>query len=419
TLTGNKEALVVLGKMTDWAVKNLPRRQDEWYTLPENLYNCYALTKDARYLQMAKEYDYSKEYYDPFANGINAFTPERHAYSHVNTLTSAAKAYEFTGDEKYFKAITNAWTFLTTTQMYASGGWGADERFVKSGQGLLAGTLDKTHAHFETPCGAYANVNLDRYLLRFTGDTKYGDNMERVLYNGMLASLPMQSEGKTFYYSDYKPGTKKVYFREAWPCCSGTYAEITADYPLDIYFHDDRGLFVNLFTPSVVKWKVGKQNVSVEQATSYPESDNTTLTIHTSRPARFALHVRVPGWTAKPVKVMVNNKLESVPARAGSFLAIERIWHDGDVVKVTFPMALHYEAIAPESPDKQAMLYGPLLLVALTDKALTIKKENVQTIFSSQPDMFPKFEIDGGSTTFLPFYKVRDESYTTYFSVGR
>ena len=112
TLTDNKEALIVLKKMTDWAVKTLPRRKDEWYTLPENLYSCYALTNDARYLQMAKEYDYSKEYYDPFANGVNAFTPDRHAYSHVNTLCSAAKAYEVTGNEKYFKAIAFAATWL-------------------------------------------------------------------------------------------------------------------------------------------------------------------------------------------------------------------------------------------------------------------------------------------------------------------
>jgi len=80
TLTGNEEALVVLKEMTDWAVKNLPRRNDEWYTLPENLYDCFTLTKDKRYLEMAREYDYSKDYYDAFANGTNAFTPERHAY---------------------------------------------------------------------------------------------------------------------------------------------------------------------------------------------------------------------------------------------------------------------------------------------------------------------------------------------------
>ena len=77
--------------------------------------------------------------------------------------------------------------------------------------------------------------------------------MERVLLNGVLATLPMQPDSKTFYYSDYHSGGKKVYFNSDWPCCSSTYAQITADYPLDRYFHDDQALYVNLFTPSRVK----------------------------------------------------------------------------------------------------------------------------------------------------------------------
>jgi len=417
TLTGNKEALIVLKKMTDWAVKNLPRRRDEWYTLPENLYSCYALTKDSRYLQMAKEYDYSKEYYDPFANWVNAFTPDRHAYSHVNTLASAAKAYEVTGDEKYFKAIENAWTFLTTTQMYASGGWGPRERFVTPGQGHLAASIESIDNHFETPCGAYANTNLDRYLLRFTGDPKYADNMERVLLNGMLATLPMQPDGKTFYYSDYRSGTKKVYFGDAWPCCSGTYAQITADYPLDIFFHDDRGLYVNLFTPSRVHWQHGKQPVTVEQATTYPETDTTTLTVHTQKPMRFALHVRVPGWTAKPVTVKVNNRLSPVKGAPGAFLEVDRTWRDGDTLQVTLPMALRYEPVAHETPNRQALLYGPLLLVALTDKPVSMEGTNAVVEVEKQSGVLPTFRTHDGAIAFLPFYKVKGERYTTYLSL--
>jgi DUF1680 family protein len=416
TLTGNEEALEVLKKMTDWAVKNLPRRRDEWYTLPENLYNCYALTKDARYLQMAKQYDYSKEYYDPFAQGVNAFTPERHAYSHVNTLASAAKAYEVNADEKYFKAIENAWTFLTTTQMYASGGWGPDEHFVTPGKGQLADSIEGVTNHFETPCGAYANVNLDRYLLRFTADPKYGDNMERVLFNGMLAALPMQPDGKTFYYSNYRSGTHKTYHPDAWPCCSGTYAQITADYPLDVYYHDEHGLYVNLFTPSRVQWQNGRQPITVEQATTYPETETTTVTVHTKTPTRFALHVRVPRWTAKPVIAKINGHPSQGTAEPGTFLEIERLWRDGDTLQATFPMALHYESIAPETPDRQAVLYGPLLLVALSDKAVSVKGEKALVEAVKQADTLPTFRTRDGAIAFLPFYKVKDERYTTYLS---
>ncbi len=416
TLTGNREALVVLKKMTDWAEKNLPRRSDEWYTLPENLYNCYALTHEERYLRMARAYDYSGEYYDLFAKGVNAFTPNRHAYSHVNTLCSAARAYEATGDEKYLTALEQAWTFLTTTQMYASGGWGPRERFVEPGKGKLAASLAGTDAHFETPCGAYANANVDRYLLRFTGDAKYGDNMERVIFNGMLAALPMQPNGKTFYYSDYRPGAQKGYFPDAWPCCSGTYAQITADYPLDIFFHSDHALYVNLFAQSRVTWRTRGGVVRVEQTNRFPEDETISLTVHTTSPAKFSLCVRVPYWVSGAPFADVNGAEVAAAAGPGTFLQVDRTWRDGDMLRVRFPMGLRYEAIAPENPDTVAVMYGPFLLVALSDHPVALS--GATPPLDAQPPSptgtLPVFRMRDGAVTFLPFYKVRDESYTTY-----
>ena len=36
------------------------------------------------------------------------------------------------------------------------------------------------------PAGAYAATKLDRYLLRMTGEARYGDHLERVVYNTVL-----------------------------------------------------------------------------------------------------------------------------------------------------------------------------------------------------------------------------------------
>ena len=419
-LTGNTEALSVLSKMTDWAVPNLPRRSDEWYTLPENLYKCYELTKEARYLKLATEFDYSKAYYDPFAAGQNAFTPERHAYSHVNSLSSAAKAFEFTGDVKYLKAIQKAWFYLTTTQMYASGGWGADEHFVDAGKGRLAASLDTSEKSFETPCGAYANVNLDRYLLRFTGSPEYGDNLERVLLNGMLAALPPQADGHSFYYSNYRAGAKKQYFPDVWPCCSGTYAEITADYPLDIYFHDAKGIFVNLFAPSTVRWGHGGQVVSVEQRTTYPLSPETTLVVHVGRPTRFALAVRMPAWVKGRAGTTLNNRPLGVNGRPGEFLRVERVWHDGDQLQVTFPMNLRFEPIDAQTPDRVALMYGPLLLVALAAKDVDMvgDPEHPDKWIRRDVGSLADFRTTAG-VRFRPLYLITDERYTTYSHLGR
>ena len=430
TLTSNQEALVVLKIMTDWAFKKLPRRavQDEWYTLPENLYNCYALTQDKRYLQMAGEYDYSRGYFDLFAEGTNAFTPAHHAYSHVNALSSAAKAYEVTGNEKYFTAISNAWEFLTGTEMYASGGWGPNERFVTPGQGRLAASITQTRwhfhtgngiyaNHFETPCGSYANVNFDRYLLRFTGEPKYGDNLERELYNGMLAALPMQPDGRTFYYSDYHPGAQKQYFPVRWPCCSGTYPEVTADYPIDIYFHDDYNLYVNLFTPSQVRWQRGSRLITVDQTTSFPESDTTSFTVHLKRSTRFALNVRVPAW-AGPAKALVNHQPVDAHNAPGTFLKISRSWHDGDTVAVTLPMALRFEPVDAQTPNLAALMYGPVMLVALAEGEVRLQGDVAKPSEWIQPTGGPlEFRTQDGQTTFRPFYSILDQRYTTYCSI--
>ncbi len=432
TLAGNREALDVLKIMTGWAFTNMPRRKDEWYTLPENFLNCYALTSDPRYLQMAHEYDYSREYYNFFAGGTNAFTPARHAYSHVNSLCSAAKFYETTGDEKYFRAIAKAFDFLTYSQMYASGGWGPNERFVTAGQGKLAESLafDRTRWHFrtrdggygndfETPCGSYANIVLDRYLLRFTGDPKYGDNLERVLFNGMLAALPMQPDGRTFYYSDYHPGAQKQYFPAKWPCCSGTYAEATADYPLDIYFHDDAGIYVNLFTPSEVRWQQGGQTVTLDQTTDYLQTDNVAFAIHLSKAARFALNVRVPVWATKPVTVRVNDKIVSAKAVPGSFVKISRRWHDGDTVAVTIPKTLRFEPVDAQTPELAALMYGPILLVALADGEVDLRGDPTkpeQWIQKQAADSLTFRTADG--QLFRSFYSVQNEHYTTYCKLG-
>jgi DUF1680 family protein len=428
TLAGDAEALDVLRIMTDWADKNLPRRKDEWYTLPENLYNCYTLTGDKRYLEMARQFDYSDKYYEYFANGTNAFLPTRHAYSHVNSLASAAKIYEATGDPKYFRAISNAWEYLTGTQMYASGGWGPNERFVTAGEGKLADSLDfkKTRWHFhspggdyansfETPCGTYATVNLDRYLIRFTGEPKYGDNMERVILNGMLAALPMQSDGRTFYYSDYHPGARKQYFPARWPCCSGTWPENTADYPLDIYFHDDDGIYVNLFTPSEVRWQFGRERVTVEQQTDFPKSDTMTFSMRLDRPARLALNVRVPEWASRPVKISVNDRTIKIKSVPGSFLKIDRKWRDGDVLAVTIPMSLRFEPVDAQDPKLAALMYGPVMLVALAGGPVNFHENESkpdQWIQLLDPDTLTFQAVDG--TRFRPFNLITDERYTTY-----
>ncbi len=268
---------------------------DEPYILPENLFHSYELTGDRQWLAMAKLYLLNKEYFDPLAQGRNLL-PGKHAYSHVIALSSAAKAYEVLGDEKYLSAIRNAWDILEETQQFASGGWGPKEAFVPPHEGKLGESLTAHREHFETPCGCYAHMKLARYLLRFTGDPRYGDGLERVLYNTILGSIEPSDDGDYFYYSDYQSGARKGYYKKKWPCCSGTLVQGVADYAVSIYFQDSGGIYVNLFAPSEVRWKAGGVPVRVTQSTGYPNGDSLELRVDVPKAAEFAIHVRIPAW---------------------------------------------------------------------------------------------------------------------------
>jgi uncharacterized protein len=187
----NKQAIRHLERITAWAEKNLDRtrrtpRDDErgfsadgteWYTLSENLYRAYQLTGDPRYKNFGEVWHYD-DYWGLF-NRPNPLPGYRHAYSHCNTLSSAAMTYAVTNDPKHLGSIVNAHDWFQRTQVYATGGFGPDEELMPP-DGSLGDSLDTVSASFETGCGSWAIFKLSRYLMSFTGQAKYGDWVEKM-----------------------------------------------------------------------------------------------------------------------------------------------------------------------------------------------------------------------------------------------
>jgi uncharacterized protein len=216
----------------------------------------------------ARRFLFNDEYSEPLARGENVLSG-RHAYSHMNALSSAAAAYLALSDEKYLNAARNAFTFAQE-QSYAPGGWGPHEHSVVPGSGQLGEGLDSEHASFETPCGACAHFKITRYLLRITRDSRYGDSMERVMYNTVLGAKPIQPDGSAFYYFDCTYRAAKRYFGAEWPCCLGTLPQIAVDYRISAYFRDSNGVYVNLYVPSTVSWKgQGHNTLSARPPTTH------------------------------------------------------------------------------------------------------------------------------------------------------
>src|SRR5579864_1361733 len=116
---GDAEAFSILDHTTDTALPHFPKRSiehgqpwrpnkdeswtwDESYTISENLFLAYQRGAGQRYRELASQYLYD-EYYDPLSEGKNVLAG-RHAYSYVNSLSSAMQAYLTMGSEKHLRA---------------------------------------------------------------------------------------------------------------------------------------------------------------------------------------------------------------------------------------------------------------------------------------------------------------------------
>lgn len=387
---------------------------DESYTLPENLFLVYQRGAGEKYRALGMQYLDDETFFDPLARGENILGG-KHAATYVNALNSAMQAYLVAGSGKHLRAAKSAFAMLTE-QSFATGGWGPDEMLQAPGGDGLYASLAKSHNSFETPCGAYAHFKLTRYLLRATRDSRYGDSMERVMYNTVLGARPLQSDGSAFYYSDYNSNGAKVYSKHRWPCCSGTLPQAAADYRINTYFRDRYGVYVNLYIPSALKWRQSGAQVSLTQKGWYPFEEQVEFEVTASRPTEFALRFRVPQW-AENASVRVNRKRIAGGIVPGSFASVARRWKTGDRVEVELPMKLRLEAVDAAHADTVALMRGPLVLFPIGNSQPSVTREQLLAAKKTQAQVW-EVAIQAGNLVLIPFTAICEQPYSIYLRLS-
>ncbi len=433
----NDEALQLLDRVTDHAIGSLSRenvaavagriyqgRPSEWYTLPENLFRAYRLTGNRKYEEFARAFLYPS-FWNKFAETASpADTWGVHAYSHVNTFSSVAMAYDVLGDPKYLRILKNAYDYLQTTQCFATGGYGPREELVVPGRGLLK-ALQLRYDSFETVCGSWAGFKMSRYLTLFTGEARYGDWMERLFYNGIGAALRFAPGGRNFYYADYRlAGGMKAYNWDTYTCCSGTYIQDVADFHNLLYYKDDESLYVNLYVPSEVTWKRPEGEVIVQQRTGYPRESTSELTVNVQSDQLFSLKFRIPAW-ASGATLEVNNEVSGVKCDPGTWAEIRRTWRPGDKVQVGIPLSFRMQPLDAQNPNIVAVVRGPAVMVLESDylepnfRLPEANQELDKWLVPDPPEDAYKVALPGGErvvSKFRPFYEVIEGyPYLMYF----
>jgi uncharacterized protein len=359
----NEQALGTAEKMAAWVAGYLqPIGQEQWTRMQkvefggmnEVLYNLYAVTGKEEYLTLGRRFD-DQSLFTPLAARQDQLAG-LHANTNIPKVIGAARAYELTGEPRYREIAEYFWSEVTTQHAYSTGGTSNGEHWQAAGK-----LADQLGPDDEECCCSYNMLKLTRHLHGWSGDPRFVDYYERVLFNARLGT--QDSEGRLMYFLTLAPGLWKTFgtLEDSFWCCTGTGVEEYAKTNDSIYWHDGRGLYVNLFAASEAAWK--ERGIRVVQDTRFPEEQQTTLTVHLNGRQRFQLSVRVPYWASREVSASVNGKPVSAHAAPGTYLRVERDWADGDTLQVQLPMHLHSDPL-PGDATLQAAMYGPLVLAA-------------------------------------------------------
>ena len=357
----NQQALSVVTKMGDWAYNKLKplseetRRlmiRNEFGGINESFYNLYAITGDERYRWLA-EYFYHNDVIDPLKELWDDLGT-KHTNTFIPKVIAEARNYELTQNETSKKLSEFFWHTMIDHHTFAPGCSSDKEHFFdpKKCSKHLTGYTGET-------CCTYNMLKLSRHLFCWTGDSSIADYYERALYNHILGQQDPET-GMVTYFLPLLSGSHKLYSTKenSFWCCVGSGFENHAKYGEAIYYHNDKGIYVNLFIPSQVTWK--EKGLTLLQETDFPKEETTRLTLRAEKPRHTTIYLRYPSWS-KNVKVLVNGKKVSVKQKPGSYIAITREWKDGDRIAATYPMQIELEA-TPDNPNKVALLYGPLVL---------------------------------------------------------
>lgn len=354
----NQKALEVVIRMADWAYHKLKpldetTRQkmirNEFGGVNESFYNLYAITGDERHRWLA-QFFYHNEVIDPLKE-LRDDLGTKHTNTFIPKVIAEARNYELTEDENSRKLSDFFWHTMIDHHTFAPGCSSDKEhyfdpaRFSKHVSGYTGET-----------CCTYNMLKLSRHLFCWTADAAIADYYERALYNHILGQQDPQT-GMVTYFLPLLSGSHKVYSTKenSFWCCVGSGFENHAKYGEAIYYHNDKGIYVNLFIPSVVNWR--EKGLTLRQETDFPAEETTVLTIRAQNPVETTVYLRYPSWS-KGVKVFVNGKKIAVKQKPGSYIAITRLWKDGDRITADYPMCLRVET-TPDNPQKGALVYGP------------------------------------------------------------
>jgi hypothetical protein len=307
------------------------------------------------------------------------------AYEMLSNYVGLIKLYQVTGEERFLKAVTTAWEDVVKNRLYVTGTASSHEYFQEDGV-LPAASTD----NMGEGCVTTTWIQLNQNLFALTGDIKYLNQLEKSVYNHLLAA----ENPETGCVSYYTPLMDKKPFTCFITCCQSSVPRGISLVPNFTFGNINAIPAVLFYEPAEYKEKIiTKAGNTIAAAFklegNFPQSGTMVLTVNSSKAASFPVALRVPDWCINYTATVAGRIYKGKP---NEFITISKNWVPGERVMIHFDMPVKIIAGGKSYPGQIAFQYGPQILAA--DKNLNTDVANV--LFSNE-----KAGITIGAATLL------------------
>ncbi|MGI8769272.1 MAG: glycoside hydrolase family 127 protein, partial [Propionibacteriaceae bacterium] len=261
-------------------------------------------------------------------------TVEGHAVRAVYLAAGAADVAIETGDGELLTALGVQYAAMERGKQYLTGGLGSRWEGESFGDPY---ELPADRGYAET-CAAIGGVQWAWRMLLATGDPRFGDQIERMLYNGFLAGVSLA--GTEYFYvnplqlrSDAGSDENRspAHGRRGWfacACCPPNVMRTLASF--EGYLASSTGTSVQLHQYVPGRIADPRTGLTLDVDTDYPWQGTVRLRVVQAPGSQVELAVRVPAWAT-------GSTLDGEPVAAG-YGVVRRTWAVGDTLTLELPM---------------------------------------------------------------------------------